>query len=126
ISVHSFETFFFHIGIPIYETTIDIETTSIAIVPNQTIKKTEGQFQFTSDHKVYFHSQWFFFKFFRFSTPFPFKAVGTIRPDNTIDIIARLPLGATLTFLALPIVSIAQRVRPGEDSGLDSSGIFAV
>ena len=122
ISVHSFATLFFRIGIPVYRRTLNIETTNLVIEPNRTIKKSEGKFQFTSDNKIYFLSQMFWFKFGRFTTPFPFKAIGTIRPDNKIDIIARVPI-ATSLFLLFWVVgwtagTVGASIGSGEFSSL--------
>lgn len=99
ITVHSFTTFFFRIGITAYNKTITIDTKNLQFLNNRTIKKTEGKFQFSKDHKVYFISQFFLFKLFRVSTPFPFKAIGEIRTDNQIEIIGRIPIGTSLFFL---------------------------
>lgn len=99
ITIHSFARFFFRIGINAYEKTINIDTKNLPFINKETIKKAEGKFQFSQDNKVYFLSQFFLFKFFRISTPFPFKAIGEIRTDNQIEIKARIPIGTTLFFL---------------------------
>jgi len=99
IAMHTFSKFSFQIGIPIYKHTFDIDTINLNVEHNITIRRSEGKFQFTQDNKVYFLSQFFFFKFFRFTTPFPFKAIGEIRTDHKTEIVARIPIGTTLFLL---------------------------
>ena len=96
IAVQFFSPFFFRIGIPVYRRTIDIETKKLKVEQNATIKKSEGKFRFSTGNMVYFRSQTFFF---RLKTPFSFKAIGMLKPDNKIDIVARVPLGTTLFLL---------------------------
>jgi hypothetical protein len=99
IATHSFNRLAFNIGIPVIKRTIEMPTNEFAPKINTTIKESEGKFCFTDDGKVLFMSQYFWFKFFRTNTPFPFKVVGTINKNNTIDLIARLPIGASLFFM---------------------------
>lgn len=99
ISVQSFNKFFFRIGIPVFRRTIDVTGTHRAIELNNTIKKSVGKFRFTSPNTVYFLSQTFWFRMFRITTPFPLRAIGTIIPDNKIEIVGRVPLGTTLFIL---------------------------
>jgi len=99
ISIHSFSGFFFEIGIPVYRTSIDFGKSGSFNRPYTVIKKFEGKFKFTNENKIYFLSQIFWFKFFRTSTPFPFKASGIIKSNGKIDIVARIPLGTTMFLL---------------------------
>jgi hypothetical protein len=99
ISVHSFWTVFYRVGIPVFNRTLDINTADLAIHPCQTIKKSEGKFQFSADNRVYFTSRIFFFRLFRFVTPFPLKIVGTTKANNKIDLVGRLPIGMTMFIL---------------------------
>ncbi|MFB6344029.1 hypothetical protein ACE01N_20230 [Saccharicrinis sp. FJH2] len=89
---------FFNIGIPVFKRTIEIDTSTLKIEKYRTIVKDMGRFQFTRDNKVYFLTR---MKFFSFRTSFPFKIIGTIKSDDKIDIVARLPLGTTLIFLLI-------------------------
>lgn len=97
-SVRSFSRVFFKIGIPICRQSININTEDLNIEYDEIIKKSEGRFKFTADHKVYFLSQRFWFKFFNLRTPFPFKTIGSITP-NKIELVARVPLGTSLFLL---------------------------
>lgn len=99
IAVLSFSKFFFRLGIPVYRKTLDIGTGNLQFESGQTINRAEGKFRFTASDQVFFRSRMFWFKLFRLNTPFPYKATGTIRPGNKMDIIARVPLGTSLFFL---------------------------
>ena len=98
ISVHSFWRFAFKMGIPVKKISLETESNNFEFPANRTIKMDEGKFLFTNDRKVYFLSQLFLFRF-RLSTPFPFRGIATLQPDNKIDIIATIPIGPTLFFL---------------------------
>ncbi|WP_350286439.1 hypothetical protein [uncultured Croceitalea sp.] len=99
IGVHSFSKFFFRLGYPVYKTTLKIENWGRFRRPTEVLKKTEGKFKFSSDGYAYFLSQFLFGKFFRTTTPFPFKAIAKINPNGLIEIKARVPLGTTLFLL---------------------------
>ena len=115
--MHTFSRSIFSIGIPIMKKSIDIPTKDFTIQFDVTYRKSEGKFRFSPDNKVYFLSQIFWFKFFRFNTPFPFKAIGTIRPDNKIDIVARLPIGSSLFLLFWLIGWTVAAIRAGVQFG---------
>ena len=96
IAMHSFSTFFFRIGIPVKRITIEAETANLKVLHNCIIEKSEGIFNFTTDNQVFFLSKLHLFEFFRLITPFPFKAIGTIKRNNKIDINAKIPIGISL------------------------------
>jgi hypothetical protein len=135
ILIHSFVKFAFNIGIPIMKRTFEIPSSDFIRKIDFTYKESEGKFRFSADHKVYFLSQIFLFRFFRFTTPFPFKAVGTINNNNSIDIIDRLPIGSCLFLLfwiiAWIVAAITSVIQSGELNavgiglvGLISAGIM--
>jgi hypothetical protein len=97
IFLHLFLGFAFKIGIPVKRISLEIDSKKLELKKSETIKMGEGKFHFTKNN-VFFLSQIFFFKF-RFTTPFPFKVIATIQPNNKIDIVARIPIGTTLFFI---------------------------
>lgn len=99
ISLHSFWGLVFKIGIPIKRISLEINTEKFHPEVGNTIRMEEGKFRFTHERKVYFLSQVFLFRFFRFTTPFPFKVIATIAPNNKVDVVARIPIGTTLFLL---------------------------
>ena len=119
ISMHSFFRFIFKIGIPVLKTSINIETDNIFPETGVTIREEEGKSLFAKDHKVYFLSQMFLF---RIITPFPLKAIGKLKKDNTIDIVARLPIGTCLFFLfwliGWTVGSIGIGIQSGESGSV--------
>lgn len=94
IGTHFFFPLFFRLGIPVYKQTIDVKTTAFMGQPGTTIKKAEGKFKFSFDDRVYFLSRTMLYR--NVSTLFSLKATGTIQTDNKIDIVARLPVSATV------------------------------
>ncbi|MBU2554006.1 MAG: hypothetical protein KKF98_06060 [Bacteroidetes bacterium] len=96
ISLHSFWGIIFKVGIPVKRTSLEINTEKFHPEIGNTISMEEGKFRFTNERKVFFLSQFFLF---RFTTPFPFKVIATISPNNKVDIVARIPLGTTLFLL---------------------------
>lgn len=99
ISLHSFWGSIFKFGIPVKRLSLEIDTENFHPVIGKTIRKEEGKFRFISENEVCFLSQIFLFKFFRFSTPFPFKAVAKINSNNKVDITARIPVGTSFFLL---------------------------
>jgi hypothetical protein len=91
----AFISFFFKIGITVFEQTIPFPIKFHVEESQKPIKKKEGKFLFTPDHKIYFRSR---ILFGRTATPFPFKAVGSI-DGNLLNIVAKIPIGTTLFFL---------------------------
>lgn len=96
IAVQRFNRFFFNSGIKVKNTIIHTTGWRIKIPSDTVIKLGEGKFSFTSDNRVYFLSQLFWFEMFRVNTPFPIRSVATIRYDNRIEVVSRIPLSATL------------------------------
>lgn len=96
ITLHYFWEFAFRVGIPVKRISLDLDTNKLQEKNKQIIKKEEGKFYFT-DKNVLFLSQLFFLNF-RTVTPFPIKAIATIKSNNKIDIVARIPIGSTLFF----------------------------
>lgn len=96
ISIHSFWSIFFKLGIPIKRMSFEIDTERFHPEIGKTIRREEGKFRFTREREVCFLSQ---ISFFRFTTPFPFKVLASICQNNKVDIVARIPIGTTLFLL---------------------------
>lgn len=92
----SFNITFFNMGINIKKTTISLAGSKIEIPRGIKLDLAEGKFYFSNDGKVYFLSQYFWFKMFRAETPFPVRSVGTFRYDESIEIVSKIPLGSCL------------------------------
>ena len=126
ISIHSFWRIIFKFGIPIKRMSFEIETEKFHPEIGKTIRMEEGKFRFTSEGEVYFLSQIFLFRFFRFTTPFPFKVVALINRNNKVDIVARLPVGTTLFLLFWILGWTAGSIGFGFQSGDFSSVVIGL
>ena len=89
-----FNITFFNLGIKVKKTSISLAGKKISIPRGSRMDMAEGKFYFGDDGKVYFLSQYFWFKMFRVETPFPFKSAGTFRYDETLEIVSKTPISS--------------------------------
>jgi hypothetical protein len=100
LGIELFWRFLYLIGIKVYDEVIDLPSPSPQINLSTVIKMEEGKFKFISLREVLFTSRIHPFKFFRISTPLPFK-IRVSWKNNQARISARLPIGSTLFLLAV-------------------------
>tara|TARA_R110001592_G_scaffold50706_1_gene156682 strand:+ start:981 stop:1586 length:606 start_codon:yes stop_codon:yes gene_type:complete len=126
IAIHSFSRLFFGFGIPVYKTTLKIDEYDWFKRPIEVVKKDEGKFKFTEDGYIYFLSQFFFGKFFRTTTLFPFKATAKITVNGRVEIKARMPLGPTLFLFCWVVGWTAGTVGMSIESGNYGAMLFGL
>lgn len=102
--VQKFNLFFFNLGIKVKKTTIDTTGWKIVIPNDSVVEKAEGKFYFSTDNKIYFFSLDFWYVLFRVKTPFPIRSIATIRYDNQIEIISKIPVSTTLFIISFFIL----------------------
>ncbi len=97
IGMQLFISSIYSVGIKLYSQVSDIPQP--IEINNEKIIMEEGKFKFVSNNECLFTSRIFFFKFFRLSTPFPFKG-RVVWSGSRATITGRIPLGTTLFFLS--------------------------
>jgi hypothetical protein len=96
-----FNSFFFNLGIIVSKKTIEINYNVKEFPLQEIIYKSEGKFFFPTKDKVQFLSYYMKILFITSSAPipFPFKSTGVIKNDKKIDIICKIPIFTSLTYL---------------------------
>jgi hypothetical protein len=107
-----FSKFTFKFGIPVLFRKMKLLNIGNNLYNNKTIETTDGLIRFGKDQKIYFRSHGYFFNSKTYA-PFPLRAIATLSKYGELNIIARLPISASIIVIAFSIASFAAIITDG-------------
>ncbi len=100
ICLHRFKEFFFKSGFTVYRTSFQVPGFHSNTLKGSTLTSREGKYRFTSDDRVLFLSVFVFYStVYKSNSPFSLISIATIRPDESVEVISKIPRGMTILFV---------------------------